>query len=137
MTATDFVGALDHGGCDEAFTCMSSYPNNAPNTFASEYGSSNAQCYDLSVAYENYSVINSEIAAGKITWNPTDAATCLAGLTYPSSCSTYWNNGPNYPAACKTALVGKAADGSACLVDWDCSDWNAYCDGTSHKCSTN
>ncbi|MEP6861589.1 MAG: hypothetical protein ABJE66_13265 [Deltaproteobacteria bacterium] len=137
MTATDFVGALDRGGCDEAFTCKSSYPSNAPVSFAEQFGSSNQQCYDLSVAYEQYSTINSEIAAGNITWNPTDAATCLATLTYPSSCATYWNNGATYPNACKTALQGHASNGSACLVDWDCSDFTAHCDGNSHKCSTN
>lgn len=134
LTPTEFVTGLDHGYCDEAWTCKSSYPG---SSFSSDYGNSNQQCYDLAFAYEQNSVIESQVAMGKITFDPIAAAQCLATITYPSSCSTFWNDGPDYPTACTTALVGMVANGQTCLVDWDCADFTAYCDTSNHKCSTN
>jgi hypothetical protein len=137
VSATEFVTALDHGYCDEAWVCKSSYPSGADVSFSDAYGNSNQQCYDYALAYEQNSVIDSEIAAGHITYDPIAAAQCLATITYPSSCSTFWNNGPDYPTACTTALVGTAQNGASCLVDWDCADFTAYCDTSNHHCSTN
>jgi hypothetical protein len=50
-----------------------------------------------------------------------------------AQCSTYWNEGPDWPAACDTALVGKVPAGGACTNDFECAGAN-WCDETN-KCA--
>ena len=114
--------------------CKASFPTDQGVTFEQAFGTSAMACYADADAYYNVPAVVAAINAGKITWNQADATACLAGITFPA-CTTYWTNGPNEPAACATALVGKVADGQACTVDFECSSAMSYCDETSKKCT--
>ena len=130
-----FLSGMGHKFCDEAFTCKASFPaTQGGPTFDQIFGTSAMQCYSDAEAHDMPAAVASEITAGKIMWNPTDAMACLAGLTFPA-CTDYWMNGANFPAACQTAMVGTVADGGACIVDYDCQNVQSYCDATSKKCT--
>ena len=73
-----------------------------------------------------------QIVAGKITFNPADAASCIAGITF-GTCTEFWQTGGNFPQACATALVGTVADGGACVTHIDCTNPSSYCEGA--KCT--
>jgi hypothetical protein len=120
--------------CDQAFMCKSTFPTTEGVTFEQAFGTSAMACYADADMYNNATAVAAAITAGKITWNPTDAAACLAGITFPA-CAEYWMNGPNDVAACATALVGHVADGQACVVDYECSSVTSYCDETTKKCT--
>lgn len=132
ISATDYLSRMDQKYCDEAFTCQASFPAMTGETFADDFGASAQDCYADAAAYEMASVVESEIAAGKIHFDGTAAAQCIAGITF-GTCSAFWTNGGDYPAACDTAMVGTIADGGACVVDYDCSNPDSSCLDT-HKC---
>ena len=133
MTATQFLQQQDQKFCDEAFTCMSTFPATATTgTFADNFGSSSAQCQSDSAMYEMPAQVEAEITAGKIHYDASAAAACVAGITF-GACADFWANGPTEPAACDTAMVGTVADGGACVVDFDCSNVMSIC-GTAHTC---
>ena len=134
MTATSFLASMAQKFCDEAFLCKANFPTTSGTTFDQAFGASSAACVSDSAAYDMPSVVESEITAGKIKFSATDAAACVAGITFPA-CTTYWTAGPMAPPACSTALVGTIADGAACLVDYDCSNVQSYCDSTTKKCT--
>ena len=98
------------------------------------FGASESACVSDSAMYDMPAQVEAKIVAGTIHFNAADAATCLAGITFPA-CAMYWANGPNAPAACATALVGTIADGGACVVDYECSNGMSYCDETTKKCT--
>jgi hypothetical protein len=133
MTATQFLQQSDQKFCDEAFTCQASFPATAQTgTFADAFGASSAECQSDSAMYEMPAQVESEIAAGKIHYDATAAAACIAGMTF-GTCADFWQNGPMEPAACDTAMVGTVADGGACVVDFDCSADASICT-TAHTC---
>jgi hypothetical protein len=134
MTATKFLDEMGHKFCDEAFTCKANFPTDQGVTFDQAFGTSAMQCYTDSLAADQPMLVEQEITAGKIKFNAADASTCLAGITF-STCSDFWQNGGTMPAACDTALVGTVADGAACVVDFDCSSLQSYCDPTAKKCT--
>jgi hypothetical protein len=134
ITATQFLATFAQKFCDEAFTCKASFPTDAGVTFADAFGASASACVSDSAAYDMPAIVEQQITAGKIKFNGTDAATCVNGLTFPA-CATFWTDGPNTPTACNTAMVGTVADGTACLVDYECSGANSYCDPTGKKCT--
>jgi hypothetical protein len=78
-------------------------------------------------------VIESEISAGKIKYDATAAASCIAGVSF-GDCAGFWLNGATTPASCATALVGTVPDGGACIVDFDCSSATSICDPSTRKC---
>jgi hypothetical protein len=130
----NFLHEMGKKYCDQAFTCKATFPTDQGVTFEQAFGSSAMQCYADSDAYFNAPAVVAQINAGTITWNPTDAAACLSGITFPA-CAQFWTDGPMEPAACATALVGKVADGQACVVDLECASATSYCDATSKKCT--
>jgi hypothetical protein len=134
ITATQFLAQMSQKFCDEAFTCKTSFPTDAGVTFADAFGASSQECVSSATAYDMPSVVEQQITAGKIKFNGADAATCVSGLTFPA-CTEFWQNGPNAPAACDTAMQGTVADGAACLVDYECSNAQSYCDQTTKKCT--
>ena len=121
MTATQYLTQMEQKFCDEAFTCQASFPTDQGVTFADAFGASASECYADDAAYDMPDVVESEITAGKIHFDPSAAASCIAGLTFPA-CTAFWTDGPTYPASCDTAMVGTVADGGACVVDYDCSN---------------
>ncbi|HEY5946771.1 MAG TPA: hypothetical protein VIV40_14810 [Kofleriaceae bacterium] len=137
-TDTSGVASFLHGMavkyCDEAFTCKASFPTDAGVTFEQAFGASAMACYADADMYNNAAAVAAQITAGTITWNPADAMTCLAGITF-GTCAEFWMSGANQPAACATALVGHVADGAACVVDYECSNASSYCDATTKKCT--
>jgi hypothetical protein len=133
MTAAQFLDALGHKECDDAFTCKASFPADAGVTFAEAYGANAQACYADAAGYYNATAVQAAITAGKITFDGTAAAACVAGFSAPV-CTTYWDQGANFPAACDTAMVGKVATGAACTVDFECAGDN-WCDDTSKKCA--
>jgi hypothetical protein len=130
----NFLHEMGKKFCDQAFTCKASFPTDEGVTFEQAFGASAMACYADADMYNNAPAVAAAITKGTITWNPTDAAACLAGITFPA-CAMYWMNGANEPAACATALVGKIADGQACVVDFECASPTSYCDETSKKCT--
>jgi hypothetical protein len=120
--------------CDEAFACKASFPTDAGVTFDEAFGASAMACYADSDASFDIPTIIAQIQAGTIVWNPSDADTCLAGITF-GTCDEFWQQGGNEPAACGTALVGTVADGGACVSDWECVNLMSYCDETTKKCT--
>ena len=134
ITVAQFLTQTATKYCNQAFTCMSSFPTDAGITFAEAFGASAAECIADSEAYYPAATVEARIAAGTITWNATDAAACVAGITF-GTCEQFWQQGPNMPAACDTALVGKVADGGACVIDLECTNLQSYCDETTKKCT--
>jgi hypothetical protein len=134
ITATQFLSQMATKFCDQAFMCKANFPTDAGVTFAEAFGASSSACVSMAAAYDMPTVVEQQITAGKIKFNGADAATCVAGLTFPA-CTTFWTAGPNGPAACDTAMQGTVADGAACLVDYECTGETSYCDETSKKCT--
>jgi hypothetical protein len=132
ITVDMYLQQMVMSDCGEAFTCMASFPTTSGDTFAQDFGASVADCVTMESSFNPPATVASEIAAGKITYDGSAAAACVAGITY-STCADYWNTGGDYPAACDTALVGTVADGGACVVDFDCSNLQSFCE--SNKCT--
>ena len=80
-----------------------------------------------SAEYYDAATVGASITAGKIAFDGAAAKACLDGIGAPA-CATYWNTGPDFPAACERALVGKVANGGACAIDFECSSLESYCD---------
>jgi hypothetical protein len=133
MTATQFLTQMEMKYCDEAFACQASFPTDQGVTFADAFGSSASQCYSDYAAYDMPAQVEAEITAGKIHFDASAGAACVAGIQF-GACSDFWQNGGTYPAACDTALVGTVADGGACVVDYDCATGESVCDPTAHTC---
>ena len=133
MAVADFLTALGHKDCDDAFTCKANFPTDQGVTFDQAFGTSATACYADAAMYYNASAVQASISAGKITYDGNAAKTCVDGFAAPA-CGTYWTQGPSFPNACDTALVGKVATGAACTNDFECSGDN-WCDDTSKKCA--
>ena len=134
MTLADYFTGLGHAECDDAFTCKATFPT-ANGTFADAFGASSSACYGDAASYYDTAAVQAEISAGKITFDGSAAASCIAGMSAAPDCATYWTDGADYPAACDTALVGSVADGGACTIDFDCANLASYCT-TANKCGT-
>jgi hypothetical protein len=120
--------------CDEAFMCKASFPADAGVTFDEAFGASAQACVADSATYDMPAQVEAKITAGTIKFNGADAAACVNGLTFPA-CDAFWQEGPMFPAACATAMVGTVADGGACVVDYECASFTSYCDETTQKCT--
>jgi hypothetical protein len=132
ITATEFVTAMSHKDCDDAFTCKANFPTDAGVTFTEAFGADANACYADAAMYYSATALEAAIAAGKIAFDGAAAKTCIDGLKAPT-CSTYWTEGPDFPAACDTAMVGKVASGAACTIDFECAGEN-WCDDATKKC---
>jgi hypothetical protein len=133
MTATQFLTQMGMKYCDEAFACQASFPTDQGVTFADAFGASASECYGDEAAYDMPAQVEAEITAGKIHYDASAAAACVAGIQF-GDCTAFWQDGGTYPAACDTALVGTVADGGGCVVDYDCSNVESVCDPTAHTC---
>lgn len=134
MTATKFLEQINMKICDEAFMCKASFPTSQGGTFAEAFGSSVQACYSDGLASYEPSLVEQQITAGKITFNANDASACISGIAF-TSCTGFWNATDDLPAACDNAIVGKVADGGACVTHLECSGEMSYCDETTKKCT--
>jgi hypothetical protein len=134
ISATAFVQQVGMHDCDDAFTCMASFPAMTGETFADDFGASQSDCYAMAATYYDPAKVEADVTAGKITFDGQAAADCIAGIAAPT-CSTYWTDGPDWPAACDRAMVGTVADGGACDIDFECASITSYCDETTLKCT--
>jgi len=133
LAVADFLTKIGMADCDQAFTCKSTFPTDQGVTFEQAWGATQSACYAAESPADYLAKVGSEVSAGKIHYNASAAAACLAGITAPN-CATLWTAGPAYPDACGTALVGTVADGGACVVDYDCSNLMSICIDTTSKC---
>jgi hypothetical protein len=134
MTVAEFLTAIGMTECDDAFACKASFPTDAGVTFEDAFGASTSDCYAGAAAYYDPAKVDAAITAGTIDFDGAAAADCIAGIPAPT-CSSYWTDGPAYPAACDSALVGKVADGAACTIDLECTNPESGCDPSTHKCA--
>jgi hypothetical protein len=133
MSATDFLDAMGHDDCDNAFACKSTFPTDAGVTFDQAFGATATACYADAAMYDNAPAVEAAITAGKITYDGAAAATCAAGIVQ-TACPAFWASGPTLPGACDGVMVGKTADGAACTTDYECATATSICDATSKKC---
>jgi hypothetical protein len=134
ISATEFVQQVGKHDCDDAFTCKASFPAMAGETFEMDFGATQSACYAMAAMADDPAKVEAAITAGKIKFDGQAAADCIAGIPAPT-CSTYWTDGPDWPAACDTAMVGTVADGAACDIDFECATVTSYCDPTTMKCT--
>lgn len=132
LGVTEFLTAMGHKDCDDAFTCKANFPADAGVTFEEAFGADQQACYALVAEYYDAAAVEAAITAGKIAFDGAAAKTCVDGMA-AATCTTYWDEGPNVPDACWTVLVGNVAVGGACTTDFECSGEN-WCD-ESNKCA--
>jgi hypothetical protein len=133
LTATSFLNKVGMKYCDESFRCKATYPP-GQTVFTQDFGATPADCYVGADNFYQPSAVEQSIVAGRVTYSEASASACIAGIMYPASCTNFWTTDPTYPAACDTALVGKVADGAACVSIFDCSNVNSVCDATTKTC---
>ena len=131
-SAAQYLTVLETDDCNEAFACSSSYAQDVGGSFSDEYGATVADCIASEASFDMPAVVQSEIAAGKILFDASEASDCLADVAAPTTCAAYWSDGLSYPGSCDAALVGTVADGGACVVAYDCANESSICldDGT-------
>lgn len=132
LTASELVARYDMNFCVAAFACESSFPGTT-NQFAQYFGSSQSDCVARAAARDVPAVIDGDVAAGSIHFDPVAGAACVAGLGY--QCGTFWNDGPTGDATCQAAITGTVANGGVCKVDWECTSWTSYCDDGTKTCT--
>jgi len=121
--------------CDQAFTCKATFPTDAGVTFDQAFGATVNACYTDAAAYYNAPAVEAAITAGKIDFDATAGGACITGLAAVAAptCTTFWNEGPAFPAACDGVFTGKVASGAACTIDLECTG-ALICGETSNKC---
>jgi len=134
MTASEYLSAMGTSECDDAFACKANYPTDTGGTFEDEWGATTQECYAGAAMYYDAAATQAAITAGKIDFDGAAAATCVAGMAAPT-CSTFWDTGPSFPAACDDVMIGKTADGATCAVDFECSGDDSWCDPNTAKCA--
>jgi hypothetical protein len=136
LSVNDAFTEAANAGCTKAFECMASYPTGG-TPFASQYGASVSECEMKNSALITAVVAsyNASITAGRISYNGTDAQSCL-DATKGETCPQYWGTDTTFvePASCKTAFKGTVADGGTCTIDQDCAATGSGCN-TAKVCS--
>lgn len=69
------------------------------------------------------SALSDSVAAGRITFDRTRMASCIASIT-SQSCDVQTSR---RPAACEEAIRGRVALGGDCVISEDCSGTTSYC----------
>jgi hypothetical protein len=133
LTPTAFLNKIGIRYCDESFRCKATYPDGA-TAFANDFGTTVSQCYTGVDAYYQPAVVEQSIAAGRVTFQPMQGTSCLAGIMYTPDCNQFWFVEPTYPASCDTTLVGKIPDGGACVSIFDCANLTSRCDQATKTC---
>jgi hypothetical protein len=124
-TPQEFIEQIIAADCAKAFACEAEFPA-TEGTFAEEWGDSEAGCLTDDDDYLARDMIAASVTAGRITYDSSAAADCLANLGYPASCTEFFTN-YDWPDACSDAMVGNVADGGACVSWWECSAEGSEC----------
>lgn len=132
MTPRVFITQLLTAECDQAFACQPQYPSDAHRSFADEWGTDLTDCLTTDSDYKALGAIEDAIAAGRITFDPVLALSCLAAPGIPTTCSTLFADHYDWAPICYSALAGHVADGGACTTGWECGA-TSHCAGT--KCT--
>ena len=132
LTPSSFLTKLGDNECDEAFMCRASFPATSNHHFEDDWGSTTDECYAGAADYFMPAGVEASVAAGKIKFDASAAKSCLAGIDY-GSCSHFWKQGPDYPSACGSALVGTVPEGGDCASDFECTG-DDVCDSTAETC---
>lgn len=131
-SAADVMTKMVHTECDEAFACKASFPAGQGVTFEQVFGANAAACYtQLGGEYYDATSVQASITANKITFNASAAGQCVTGIAAMPApvCATFWQQGPEFPAECDDALIGKVANGAVCDNDFECAA-ASYCGDT-------
>jgi hypothetical protein len=131
LAPEDFIAQLVGQECTHAFTCMAQYPTTTGTTFDDDYGTDQNDCVTSDDDYGERAQVAAAVAAGKITYDATSAAACLADMMFPASCTDFFTTW-DWPDSCYDALAGNVADGAACTTGWECGDDS---DCTAGKCA--
>jgi len=126
LTPRIYIEQLVTLECQQAFACQSQYPPNKQPSFANAWGTDLDDCVTTDRDYLDRDAVDAGIAAGRITWDPAAAMTCLAAPGIPTSCSTLFNTDYDFAPSCIAALIGHVPDGGACTTGWECSS-TSYC----------
>jgi hypothetical protein len=118
LTPQTFIEQLIRTECDKAFSCMAEFPA-SEGPFADSWGATVDECVEDDDDYIGRDMIAAAVTAGRIAWNPTLGASCLADLAFPATCSAFFLE-YEYPDDCYDALAGQVADGQACSTGWEC-----------------
>lgn len=113
--------------CEKAFDCRDSFPGQ-PADFAAAFGNSVEECRTMLAADSPVADYVASVEAGRIIYNPDNAATCLDSFE-GLACDMFWDGGVSDPT-CDATFVGQVPDGQACTMDDDCATDTAFCDTT-------
>ena len=133
LTVMEYLTQLGSKQCTAAFACQASYPATEPVTFESIYGTSQSTCNPTIVASYAPVLIEAEVAARNVYFNPAAAQTCLANLA-AGDCSTFWTKGAISLSSCRDVFHGSASDGDLCVIDLDCVNQDSTCDPVTTTC---
>jgi hypothetical protein len=120
---TDFL-AVCSGVFDKQISLMETCLHWNPAIISSTIGSSQVFCADT----------QKEIAAGLITYNPTQGTACASASQALTCADLVSLAGVTTPAACDTALVGTVNNGGACYSGNDCKTGFCTWDLASGTC---
>ena len=127
LRAGDFLDQLGVVQCDQAFVCRADFPPDVGVTFEQAIGTTPAECYADASAFYMPAQVEASIAAGRITYDESAAASCVAGITFGATCTEFWQIGAQFPAACDQSLAGTIANGGTCSIDFDCTGVTSIC----------
>ena len=133
LTPHTFLVGLLTEECDQAFACKAQYPSAAQHTFDYEWGANLAECVATDQDYKDLPAIEAAVAAGRITFDPAQAASCLAAPAIPTTCATLFSNNYDWATSCYAALLGHIADGEVCTTAWECASFSSNC--SNAKCT--
>jgi hypothetical protein len=130
VTATGYLTQIAMIHCEQAFSCRSTYPNDAA-TFEATWKTSVTECVtNLQVAW-GAGVLETEMAKGRIQYDGTAAVDCLGGVAF-AACDTHWTDGIQWAQSCYSVMVGNVPTGGNCESLYSCQSFS--CDTTAHVC---
>ena len=120
LTPETFLERLLTEECEQAFACEADYPPTAHASFADAWGTDLNDCVVTDRDYLARDAVAAAVTAGRISFDPTLAAACLAAPGIPTSCTTLFANNYDWADTCYQALAGHVPDGEACTTGWEC-----------------
>jgi hypothetical protein len=130
MTLSQYFDEIAAIHCQQAFNCKASYPIDR-GAFEATWMASVPECEAMLVNAWNPKQVETEIAKGRITYDPNAAVSCLQGVTF-AACPDYWNRGIEWAEACYHVVVAQVNVGGACENNYSCTTYN--CDPALHTC---
>ncbi|MEZ4403738.1 MAG: hypothetical protein R3B06_27185 [Kofleriaceae bacterium] len=143
---SDAFKASIEASCQKAHDCMASYDPamNNDTPFAQQYGANVAACVTQTTALiqqflgaDYFAKLDASASAGRISYNGSDAQTCIDAGSAQTCDQFFGQNGATYtpPPACDNAIKGTVATSGTCTINDDCATSGDSCDATSMTCS--